>query len=136
MPNRRRDGALMTALLLVPAVTACILLAAHFLRFYAFGVVGFCLLLPFLLLVRRRWAARIVQIVLLVGVLVWGRAGYVFAHQRILAGEPWGRLAIIIGGVTLYTLVAAALFETPPLRRRYGLRTGDLFSAAPTSDRQ
>lgn len=135
MPNPRRDGALMTALLLVPAVTACILLGAHFVRFYAFGVVGFCLLLPFLLLVRRVWAARIVQIVLLLGVLVWGRAGYMFARQRMLAGEPWGRLAIIIGGVTLFTLVAAVLFETPPLRRRYGLHTGDLFSAAPL-DRQ
>lgn len=135
MPNLRRDGTPTTTLLLAPAVTACLLLAAHFLRFYAFGIVGFCLLLPFVLLVRRRWAARIVQIVLLLGVLVWGRAGYVFAHQRMLMGEPWGRLAIIIGGVTLYTFIAAALFETAPLRRRYGLRTADLFRAAPP-DRQ
>ncbi|MCJ7795287.1 MAG: hypothetical protein MUQ56_00705 [Thermoleophilia bacterium] len=135
MPNRRHDGVLTTALLLAPAATGCILLAAHFLRFYAFGIVGFLLLLPFLLLVRRVWAARIVQIVLLLGVLVWGRAGYVFAHQRMLAGEPWGRLVIIIGGVTLYTLVAAVLFETPPLRRRYGLRTADLFRAAPPDRR-
>jgi hypothetical protein len=135
MQNRRRDGALITALRLAPAVTACILLAAHFLRFYAFGIVGFCLLLPFLLLRRRAWTARIVQIVLLLGALVWGRAGYVFARQRMLAGEPWGRLVIIIGGVTLYTLVAAVLFETPPMRRRYGLRTADLFRAAPP-DRQ
>lgn len=131
MTDPRHAGALITTLLLAPAVTACVLLAVHFLRFYAFGIVGFCLLLPFLLLVRRRWAARIVQIVLLLGALVWGRAGYVFAHQRMQAGEPWGRLVIIIGGVTLYTLVAAVLFETPLLRRRYGLRTGDLFSAAP-----
>lgn len=135
MPDRRGDGTLVTALLLVPAVTACVLLAAHFLRFYALSIVALCMLLPFLLLVRRGWAARIVQIVLLLGVLVWGRAGYVFAHQRMSAGEPWGRLAIIIGGVTLYTLVAAVLFETPPLRRRYGLRTADLFRAAPP-DRQ
>ena len=135
MPNRRSDGALVTTLLLIPAVTACILLAAHFLRFYAFGVVGFCLLLPLLLLVRRGWAARIVQLVLLLGALVWARAGYVFAHQRMLTGEPWGRLAIIIGGVTLFTLVAGALFETAPLRRRYGLRTADVFRAAPP-DRQ
>jgi hypothetical protein len=133
MMDRRHTGALTTMLLLAPAVTACILLAAHFLRFYAFGVVGLCLLLPLLLLVRRRWAARIMQLVLLLGALVWGRAGYVFAHQRMQAGEPWTRLVIIIGGVTLYTLVAAVLFETPPLRRRYGLRTGDLFSAAPTN---
>jgi len=135
MTDPRHVGAMTTTLLLVPAVTACILLAAHFLRFYAFGVVGFCLLLPLLLLVRRRWAARVVQIVLVLGVLVWGRAGYVFVHQRMQAGEPWGRLVIIIGLVTLYTLVAATLFETPPLRRRYGLRTGDLFSAAPTDRR-
>jgi hypothetical protein len=135
MTDARHAGALITTLLLAPAATACILLAAHFLRFYAFGIVGFCLLLPLLLLVRRKWAARIVQVVLLLGAMVWGRAGYVFAHQRILAGEPWGRLVIIIGGVTLYTLVAAVLFETPPLRRRYGLRTGDLFSAAP-ADRE
>jgi hypothetical protein len=135
MTDPRQAGALTTTLLLAPAVTACVLLAGHFLRFYAFGIVGFCLLLPLLLLVRRSWAARLVQVALLLGVLVWGRAGYVFAHQRMLAGEPWGRLAIIIGGVTLYTLVAAVLFETAPLRRRYGLRTGDVFSAAP-SDRE
>lgn len=135
MPDPRHAGTLTTTFLLAPAVTACILLAAHFLRFYAFGVVGFCLLLPFLLMVRRRWAARIVQIVLLLGALVWGRAGYVFARQRVLAGEPWGRLVIVIGGVAVFTLVAAVLFEAPPLRRRYGLRTGALFSAAPL-DRQ
>jgi len=135
MPSRHSNGATITVLLLVPAVTACILLAAHFLRFYAFGIVGLCLLLPFLLLVRRGWAARLVQVVLLLGALLWAQSGYVLAHQRMSVGEPWGRLAIIVGGVALFTLVAAVLFETRPLRRRYGLRTADLFHAAPP-DRQ
>lgn len=135
MPDRRGEGALVTALSLLPAVVGCILLAAHFLRFYAMGVVVVCMLLPFLLLVRRGWAARIVQAALLLGVLMWARAGYVFALQRISAGESWRRLVIIIGGVALFTLVAAALFETPILRRRYGLRTGDVFRAAPPQRR-
>lgn len=131
MRDRKGGGALLTGLSLAPAVAACVLLGAHFLRFYAMEIVVVCTLLPFVLLVRRRWAARLVQVVLLLGVLVWARAGYVFALQRIAAGEPWRRLVIIMGGVALFTLVAAALFETPALQRRYGLRTGELFSAAP-----
>jgi hypothetical protein len=120
-----------TFLLLVPAILACLLLGAHFMRFYAFGIVAACLLMPLLLLVARAWAARAVQLTLGVGVLVWSRAAYLFVQERAAAGEPWTRLLVIMGGVTVFTAVAGILMETPPVRRRYGLRTGDLFRAAP-----
>ncbi len=120
-----------TILCILPAILACILLGAHFLRFFAFAIVAFCLFLPVVLLVKRAWAVRVVQATLVLGMLVWARAGQQFVQERISAGEPWTRLALIMGGVALFTGASAALLEAPPARRRYGLRTGDLFRSAP-----
>jgi hypothetical protein len=110
---------------------AALLLGAHFLRFFAMGLVSLCMLLPFLLLVRRAWAARIYQAVLVVGSVLWVRTALILADDRRSQGLPASRLLLILLGVALLTLVAALLFESPSLRRRYGLRTGDFLRTSP-----
>ncbi len=110
---------------------ATLLLAAHFLRYWALGLVSLCLLLPFLLLVRRPWAARLYQAVLSLGALLWLGLALGMARDRRAQGLPSARLLVILLGVALFTAVAAGLFELPSLRRRYGLRTGDFFRSAP-----
>ena len=126
-----RSGNARHLLWLTPAVLATVLLAAHFLRFWALELVTLLLLFPFLLLVRRPWAARVYQAVLAVGALLWLRTAMTLAEERRAEGLPSGRLLAILLGVALFTALAAVLFEAPVLRRRYGLRTGDLFKAAP-----
>lgn len=118
-----------TVALLVPAVLSSLLLAAHFLRYWDFFLVLPFVWLPLVLLVRRAWAARIVQTAMVFAALIWARSTWVLAHERQADGEPWVRLVVILGAVASLALVAAALFETPRLRRRYGLRTAGWFRA-------
>ena len=62
-----------------------------------------------------------VQAVLVVAALEWGRTLVVLAGERQEAGEPWVRLAVILGAVALFTLGSALMFRLPALRQRYGL---------------
>ena len=43
-------------------------------------------------------------------------------NQRNEVGQPWVRTAVILGGVALFAILAAALFETSKLHRRYPRR--------------
>jgi len=36
-------------------------------------------------------------------------------------GEPWMRMAFILGGVALFTFGSLLVFRSPTLRARYGL---------------
>ncbi len=109
----------MTLVLLVPAVLAQWLIGAHFLRYGHLLPTAICLALPGLLLIPRRWAAIATQVILLLGAAEWIRTTVGIARDRIAAGEPWTRMAVILSAVTLFTIGAALLFQTRRLRRRY-----------------
>lgn len=107
--------------LLVPAGLALLLLAAHFFRaaqpvLAALPVAALCLLF-----VRTRWAARILQAALLVGVAEWLRTAWVFAVARAGAGQPYARLLLILGTVVAFTGLAAWLLGLA-VRRGYFAR--------------
>jgi hypothetical protein len=105
--------------LLIPAVLSCLLLAAHFLRQGSMFLTGVSLAVPLLLFIRHRAIVRLMQVILIIAALEWVRTAVVSAEKRIDAGDPWQRMAIILGAVALWTIGSALLFETPPLRRRY-----------------
>lgn len=125
-----RSRALMT-LGLVPVVLSSWLVGAHFLRFFALELVAFFVFLPLVLLARRSWAVRVMQVALLLGTFIWVRTAWSLASDRAALGEPWGRLVLILGTVAAVTLLSVFVLETGPFRRRYGLRTGDMWRAAP-----
>ena len=109
----------MTAVALIPIFLSALLLAAHFFRAGRYELVAASLLFPFLLLIRRRWAARAVQVVLVLGAAEWVRTLFVFTAERRALGEPSLRLVAILGGVALFTLLSASALFLPRLRRRY-----------------
>lgn len=109
----------MIALQLLPVVLSLLVLAAHFLRAGNLLLVILVLGLLVLLGVRRAWAARTVQIALLVGALEWIWTLTRLVNARAQAGEPALRMAIILGGVALVTGMSALLFQTERLRRRF-----------------
>ncbi len=109
----------MWIVLLIPAVLSFLLLGAHFLRDGSVALLVVSLMVPLVLLIRRRWVARAVQVMLVIAALEWVWTAIVLAEERMAAGEPWQRMAVILGGVALWTACSALLFETPPLRRRY-----------------
>lgn len=110
-----------TILYLVPAALAALLLAAHFYRAGALWGVALAAALVALLFVRKPWSARAVQAGLVLGTLEWLRTLAAFAAVRLSFGQPWLRMALILGAVALVTALAALAFESKSLRARYRL---------------
>jgi hypothetical protein len=106
--------------LLFPAGLGVLVLGAH-LVFHGWVVaLPLALVLFALLWVRRPWAARALQAALALGAAEWVRTLLASASERRAAGQPWLRMAIILGAVALVSLAGAALLESPALRRRFG----------------
>ena len=114
----------MTAVLLyIPIVLSLVVLGAHFLRYgNSIGVVA-ALILIALLFVRRSWVARLMQVVLVLGALEWLRTMYEIAQIRALHGQPYGRMLVILGIVAAVALCSALLFQSPKLKKIYGLES-------------
>lgn len=106
---------------LIPVYLSFLLLAAHFLRSGWLPAVLLAILFPFILLVRRKWSARAVQAILVLASLEWIRTLILILAQRREAGEPWARMASILGCVALFTASSALLFLCRSLKERYRL---------------
>ena len=106
----------------IAVVFSLLLLGAHFLRA---GVpipvltIALAILLA-MLFVRRPWAARLLQLVLVLGAIEWARVAIVLASHRAELGEPYGRLLLILGVVVAVALVTAMAFRHPSIARTYG----------------
>ena len=108
----------MTVLaLLAPAVSA-LLLAAHFLRAGQVAGVAASLAILVLLAVPRRWAARAVQVGLLLGAAEWIRTLILLVAARREAHARYARLTLILAAVAFLTAASALVFETRRLRDR------------------
>ena len=108
-------------LLYVPVVLSLVILGAHFLRYgNSTGVFGSLVLIG-LLIVRRPWVARLIQIALILGALEWVRTLYEFAQIRAALGQPFTRMIIILGVVAALTFCSALLFQSQALKRIYRL---------------
>lgn len=112
----------MNVIRLLPVILSLILLAAHFYRAGQVVVTALCLALPLLLLLRKSWVPRLFQVLLVLGALEWLRALYGFAAMRIAFGEPWTRLALILGAVALFTGLSGLVFRNRKLQARYVAR--------------
>ena len=77
-------------------------------------------LLP-ILFIRAPWAARLLQAALLLGAVEWIRTAAALIAIRQSMGQPFARLAVILGAVALATGLCALLFQWRPLRRRFGI---------------
>jgi 4-amino-4-deoxy-L-arabinose transferase-like glycosyltransferase len=111
---------LRTGILLAAPGLALLLLAAHLLHGGSLSLAALALLLAGLLWVRRPWAARVLQAVLLLAAVEWVLTTAGLAQVRMRHGEPYLRLALILGAVTAFTLLAAYVLERPSLRAWFG----------------
>lgn len=111
----------MKALQLLPVILSFLLLGAHFYRAGWVVLTGLCVALLFLLFLRKPWVPRLFQAILLLGAVEWFRTLYVFAAMRIAWDEPWTRLALILGGVALFTALSGLVFQGRRLKAFYGL---------------
>lgn len=106
----------MTPLFLALPFLALAVLGAHFFRAGEWLGLAASVLMLALLFWRRTAAWRVLQVALVLGALEWLWTAARFAQERMLMGRPWGRMALILGGVALVTLAAAAVLRSRRLR--------------------
>jgi hypothetical protein len=111
----------MMALGMIAVVLSFGVLAAHFLRDGNVAMVALSLSMPVLLFFPRPAAARALQIALVLGAVEWIWTLVAIAQDRIAAGVPYTRTAIILGVVAAVTCASALAFRIRGMRRRYGL---------------
>ena len=109
----------MNFLRLLPVFLSILLLAAHFYRAGLSVLVVLILASPFILLIRKPWAVRMIKIELILGGIEWIRTAMNIVQSRQAYNLPWTRLAIILGVVAVFTLVSAIVFRSKSLRDRY-----------------
>ncbi len=97
----------MIILKLIPLILSSLLLGAHFLRADLTPLVFLALALPVFLLFKQQWATRLVQLCLVLGAVEWLRTLALFIADRRELGQPWTRLALILGAVALFTTLSA-----------------------------
>ncbi|MCW8925478.1 MAG: hypothetical protein OQJ84_04410 [Xanthomonadales bacterium] len=104
---------------LLPVFLSFLLLAAHFFRAGQTVMAAIPLLLLIPLASRKIWVPWLIQLALLLGAIEWVRTLYVVAQLRIEYGQPWHRMAIILGAVALFTALSCLVFRSKGLRNRY-----------------
>ena len=114
----------MNVVKLLPVIVSMLLLAAHFYRAGQEVMVFFSIALPLILLIRRPWVVRVMQAVLVMGALEWTRTVIRLAQMRMEMGAPWGRLALILSVVAVFTTGSTFVFTARSLRKRYRINKG------------
>jgi hypothetical protein len=105
--------------LLIPTLLSFLVLAAHFYRGDHLALTLIACAAPLLLLLRRKWATRLLQALLVIGALEWLRTTLQIRAIRVEQGRDWQRMAIILGSVAAFTFLSALMYFLPPLRRHY-----------------
>jgi hypothetical protein len=111
----------MTILLLLAPALSLALLSAHFYRDGAWPLALLCVAFIVLLAWRRAWVPRLLQIVLAAGCVEWVWTTFILAQQRMALGQPWIRLALILGVVTVFTAASVLALRHARVRQRYSV---------------
>jgi hypothetical protein len=107
----------VTALRLVPLFLAGVLLAAHFLRWGNLPLAVVCLAFPAIVFFRRNWARIAAWCYCGFSLMVWAAVANRFITERSLIGRPWGKLALILGAVAAFSVLAAFLLRGERMRK-------------------
>ena len=109
----------MLVVQLLPVVLSLLVLGAHFSRHGQPILVVLSVGLVALLAVPRSWAARLLQVVLLLAAAEWVRTLIVLARFRLDNGLPVTRMVIILAVVAILTAASALVFRTRRARARF-----------------
>ena len=105
----------------LPIALSFAVLGAHFMRYgNTTGVIGAVVLVA-LLFIRRPWAARTMQVALVLAALEWLHTLYNLMQVRMALDQPFARMAVILGAVAAVTACSSLLFQLRPLKSIYGL---------------
>ncbi len=76
-------------------------------------------LVPLLLLVRKRWSLIFVQLSAYAAAVVWVYTTIHLVQERMISARPWGSAVIILGSVALFSVFAGFLLNSRKVKERY-----------------
>ena len=103
----------------LPALLALLMLGAHVLRFGHLALVLLCLALLVPLFIPRPWTQALVRWALALGAMAWLWTLVEDVRQRLAFGEPWLRLALILGAVAAFTAWATWLLRAGTSEKKH-----------------
>ncbi len=103
----------------MPLVIASLLLAAHFLRGGNIGLMLVSVLVPLLLLIKKRWSLILVQLSAYAAAGVWLSTAIHQVQERMISARPWSGAVIILSTVALFSLFAGLLLNSRKVKERY-----------------
>lgn len=109
----------MIVLRLLPVILSFLLLAAHFSRVNLLPLVIVCIIVPFLLFIKRIWVVRTIQIILFLGAIEWVRSMLSYIEIRKSINDDWTKLAIILSVVALFTALSGLTLQMKNLKKVY-----------------
>ena len=104
---------------ILPIILCFLLLAAHFGRANLLILQIISILIPFLLFWKTKVATIIIQACLTLAGIEWIRTTVYYARIRIENGEPWLRLAIILGTIAILNFATILVFKTRSMKEKY-----------------
>lgn len=109
----------MNFIRLLPVIVSFLMIGAHFMRSGHVALAAISVLMPVLLLVRTRWIPPLFSVLLTLAACEWLRTLYFLAAMRVAWGQPWGRMALILGSVAAFTALSMLVFRTRKLKAFY-----------------
>ena len=109
----------MTIIIYITSILSFILIGSHFLRDYNFGLALVSVLVPFLFFIRKRWILYIASGLLFLSAGLWINTALNFSYVRIELEQPYFRMLIILGAVSLFTAMSGFLILSKRFRRKY-----------------
>ena len=100
-------------------VLAAALMAAHFFRAGNWSLVALCLAAPLLFFHKKRWSLLLLQLGAYCASACWLAATLSLVQMRQQSGQSWTTAALILGAVTLMTLLAGLLLNSRCMLEAY-----------------
>lgn len=104
---------------LLPVLFSTLLISAHFMRAYGNLIGSLFLLLLFSLFIRKSWIIRLWQVLLSFAAIAWIFTTMNLVNLRIEIGQPWLRLAIILGAIIVFTVWSALWLKNKKINDFY-----------------
>ena len=109
----------MAIIYAIPITISSLLIGAHFLRAGMPVLTAACLLMPALLMLKKRWVPTAITIYLLAASAEWLRTllNLISVYQAHRVDST--RMTIILTGVILFTAASILVLRTDTMKRRY-----------------
>lgn len=98
---------------------AVLVMVAHFFRSANWSLVALCLAAPLLFFYKKRWSLILLQLGAYCASACWLAAMLSLVQMRQQSGQSWTAAALILGAVTLTTLLAGLLLNSRCMLEAY-----------------